>query len=110
MDRKYSPCRRVYVLFVLQEKGIISQSVKEVLTSLCDDGLVDTEKVGTSVYFWAFPSKESEESCYPILIKIICQPFGYHFLDGPPYACYMSLISLGCYGNDLIHPDSQQIP
>ena len=57
MDRKYSPCRRVYVLFVLQEKGIISQSVKEVLTSLCDDGLVDTEKVGTSVYFWAFPSK-----------------------------------------------------
>ena len=48
---------RVYVLFVPQEKGIISQSVKEVLTSLCDDGLVDTEKVGTSVYFWAFPSK-----------------------------------------------------
>jgi len=40
-----------------KEKGIISQSVKEVLTSLCDDGLVDTEKVGTSVYFWAFPSK-----------------------------------------------------
>jgi len=40
-----------------KEKGIISQSVKEVLTSLCDDGMVDTEKVGTSVYFWAFPSK-----------------------------------------------------
>jgi len=40
-----------------KEKGIIAQSVKEVLTSLCDDGLVDTEKVGTSVYFWAFPSK-----------------------------------------------------
>lgn len=40
-----------------KEKGITSQSVKEVLTSLCDDGMVDTEKVGTSVYFWAFPSK-----------------------------------------------------
>ena len=30
-------------------------SVKEVVTSLVDDGLVDTEKIGTSVYFWAFP-------------------------------------------------------
>eukprot|EP00123_Amoebidium_parasiticum_P021294 comp6508_c0_seq1/m.2282 comp6508_c0_seq1/g.2282 ORF comp6508_c0_seq1/g.2282 comp6508_c0_seq1/m.2282 type:complete len:208 (-) comp6508_c0_seq1:79-702(-) len=40
-----------------KEKGIISQSVKEVLQSLVDDGLVDTEKVGTSVYFWSFPSK-----------------------------------------------------
>lgn len=40
-----------------KEKGIVAQSVKEVLTSLCDDGMVDTEKVGTSVYFWAFPSK-----------------------------------------------------
>jgi len=40
-----------------KEKGVVSQSVKEVIQSLVDDGLVDTEKVGTSVYFWAFPSK-----------------------------------------------------
>ena len=41
-------------------KGITSMSVKDVLTSLVDDGLVDTDKSGTSVYFWAFPSKASQ--------------------------------------------------
>ncbi|CAL1273293.1 unnamed protein product [Larinioides sclopetarius] len=40
-----------------KEKGIVVQSVKDVLQSLVDDGLVDSEKVGTSIYFWAFPSK-----------------------------------------------------
>ncbi|EDO47457.1 predicted protein [Nematostella vectensis] len=40
-----------------KEKGITSMSVKEVLQSLVDDGLVDTEKIGTSVYFWSYPSK-----------------------------------------------------
>ena len=33
------------------------QSVKDVTQSLVDDNLVDSEKIGTSVYFWAFPSK-----------------------------------------------------
>ena len=40
-------------------KGITSMSVKEVVTSLVDDSMVDTDKIGTSVYFWAFPSKAS---------------------------------------------------
>lgn len=35
------------------------QSVKDVLQSLVDDGLVDSERIGTSNYFWAFPSKAS---------------------------------------------------
>ena len=30
---------------------------KDVVQSLVDDNLVDTDKIGTSVYFWAFPSK-----------------------------------------------------
>ena len=38
-----------------KEKGIIVQSVKDVLQSLVDDNLVDTDKIGTSVYYWAFP-------------------------------------------------------
>lgn len=38
-----------------KEKGITEQSVKEVVQNLVDDGLVDTDKIGTSVYFWAFP-------------------------------------------------------
>ena len=40
--------------------GITSMSVKDVLTSLVDDGLVDSDKIGTSVYFWAFPSKATQ--------------------------------------------------
>ena len=40
-----------------KQKGIVAQSVKDVLQSLVDDNLVDTDKIGTSVYFWAFPSK-----------------------------------------------------
>jgi hypothetical protein len=43
-----------------KEKGITSMSVKEIVTSLVDDGMVDTDKIGTSVYFWAFPSKASQ--------------------------------------------------
>ncbi|XP_046389925.1 meiotic nuclear division protein 1 homolog [Ischnura elegans] len=40
-----------------KQKGIISQSVKDVIQSLVDDGLVDTDKIGTSVYYWSYPSK-----------------------------------------------------
>ncbi|XP_042325895.1 meiotic nuclear division protein 1 homolog isoform X2 [Sceloporus undulatus] len=40
-----------------KEKGITSMSVKEVLQSLVDDGMVDSDRIGTSNYFWAFPSK-----------------------------------------------------
>jgi len=43
-----------------KEKGITSQSVKDVLQSLVDDNLVDTDKIGTSVYFWSFPSKATQ--------------------------------------------------
>ena len=32
-------------------------SVKEILQSLVDDDLVDSDRIGTSNYFWAFPSK-----------------------------------------------------
>lgn len=39
------------------DKGITQQSIKDVLTSLVDDGLIDSEKIGTSVYFWSLPSK-----------------------------------------------------
>ena len=46
-----------------KEKGITSMSVKDILTSLVDDGMVDTDKIGTSVYFWAFPSKARQKVC-----------------------------------------------
>ncbi|THV05052.1 meiotic nuclear division protein 1 [Dendrothele bispora CBS 962.96] len=39
-------------------KGIVSQSVKEVLQSLVDDGLVQSDKIGSSNFFWSFPSQQ----------------------------------------------------
>ncbi|TDL22569.1 meiotic nuclear division protein 1 [Rickenella mellea] len=38
-------------------KGIVSQSVKEVLQGLVDDGLVQADKIGSSNFFWSFPSE-----------------------------------------------------
>lgn len=38
-------------------KGIVSQSVKEVLQSLVDDGLVQADKIGSGNFFWNFPSQ-----------------------------------------------------
>lgn len=40
-----------------KSKGITPMSVKEVLQSLVDDNMVDCERLGTSNYYWAFPSK-----------------------------------------------------
>ncbi|KAK1257332.1 hypothetical protein QJS04_geneDACA002583 [Acorus gramineus] len=38
------------------KKGVISQSVKDVIQSLVDDDLVLKDKIGSSVYFWSLPS------------------------------------------------------
>jgi len=51
-----------------KEKGIITQSVKDVVQGLVDDCMVDSDKIGTSVYFWAYPSKavniRKQKLCY----------------------------------------------
>jgi hypothetical protein len=36
----------------------VIQSIKDVLQSLVDDGIVDLEKIGIQNFYWAFPSKE----------------------------------------------------
>ncbi|KAL2902014.1 Meiotic nuclear division protein 1-like protein [Bienertia sinuspersici] len=38
------------------KKGVISQSVKDVIQSLVDDDLVLKDKIGSSIYFWSLPS------------------------------------------------------
>ncbi|KAK9149412.1 hypothetical protein Scep_008169 [Stephania cephalantha] len=38
------------------KKGVISQSVKDVIQSLVDDDLVSKDKIGSSIYFWSLPS------------------------------------------------------
>ncbi|KAH9286885.1 Meiotic nuclear division protein 1 -like protein [Echinococcus granulosus] len=43
-----------------KEKGIPSMTVKDILMSLVSDGLVDSDKIGTSIYFWAFLSKAGQ--------------------------------------------------
>ncbi|CAH2006001.1 unnamed protein product [Acanthoscelides obtectus] len=40
-----------------KEKGIVANSVKDTIQKLVEDGLVDTDKIGGAIYFWAFPSK-----------------------------------------------------
>ncbi|KZO90303.1 meiotic nuclear division protein 1 [Calocera viscosa TUFC12733] len=39
-------------------KGIVAQSVKEVVQDLVDDNLVQTDKIGSGNFFWSFPSQE----------------------------------------------------
>ena len=46
---------------------IAAQSVKEVLQSLVDDGMVDADRIGTSMYFWAFPSKAANTVSEPFI-------------------------------------------
>ncbi|KAL1210669.1 Meiotic nuclear division-like protein [Cardamine amara subsp. amara] len=38
------------------KRGVISQSVKDVIQSLVDDDLVSKDKIGISIYFWSLPS------------------------------------------------------
>lgn len=39
------------------EKGITLNTCKDILLELADDGFVDSEKIGTSLYYWSLPSK-----------------------------------------------------
>jgi DNA-binding PadR family transcriptional regulator len=39
------------------KKGIIYQSIKDVLDSIVNDNLVETDKIGSSNFYWALPSK-----------------------------------------------------
>lgn len=38
-----------------KEKGIVVQTVKDVLQALVDDGFVHTDKIGSTIYYWTFP-------------------------------------------------------
>lgn len=40
-----------------KKKGIISQSVKEILQELCDNDLVSFDKIGSGNFYWCFPSE-----------------------------------------------------
>lgn len=40
-----------------KDKGLIQNQVKEILSLLVDDGLVDSDKIGSSLFYWSFPNK-----------------------------------------------------
>ncbi|KAI8465984.1 MAG: putative MND1 domain-containing protein [Monoraphidium minutum] len=44
---------------IASKKGVVLQSIKEVLQSLVDDDMVHMEKIGASNYFWSFPAEAS---------------------------------------------------
>ncbi|GBF93477.1 hypothetical protein Rsub_06610 [Raphidocelis subcapitata] len=44
---------------IASRRGVVLQSVKEVLQSLVDDDLVHCEKIGISNFFWSFPAEAS---------------------------------------------------
>ena len=39
------------------KRGVVQQTVEEVVKSLVDDRLVECEKIGSGNFYWAFPSK-----------------------------------------------------
>lgn len=47
--------------------GSVSQSVKEVLQSLADDNLVNTDKCGVQTVFWSLPSEASQKVGYTFI-------------------------------------------
>lgn len=40
-----------------KDKGINQNQVKEILQLLVDDALVDSDKIGSSLFYWSFPNK-----------------------------------------------------
>eukprot|EP00158_Paraphelidium_tribonemae_P006217 Partr_v1_DN27734_c2_g1_i2_m67457 putative meiotic nuclear divisions 1 homolog (S. cerevisiae) len=55
----------------LPHGNTVAQSVKEVLDSLVNDYLVTAEKIGTSNYFWSFPSTALVQVCLYFLLRVI---------------------------------------
>jgi FtsZ-binding cell division protein ZapB len=43
------------------KKGVVRQSVMDVVKELVDDNEVNSDKIGTSVYFWSFPSETANK-------------------------------------------------
>ncbi|MCR9066858.1 MAG: hypothetical protein NXI00_23000, partial [Cytophagales bacterium] len=40
-----------------KQKGIVSQTVKEIAVGLVSDDLIQSDKIGIGVFYWSFPSQ-----------------------------------------------------
>ena len=45
------------IVSLATKAGVNANSIIDINQSLCDDNLVDTDKIGGSKYFWSFPAK-----------------------------------------------------
>lgn len=36
--------------------GVVKQTVKEIVLEIASEGLCDTDKIGTTIFYWYFPS------------------------------------------------------
>jgi len=45
----------------------VSQTVKDIAQSLIDDGEINMDKIGTSNYYWSFPSQDLVVVSIPIM-------------------------------------------
>ena len=52
-------------------KNLDAMVVKEIVQGLVDDNMVDTERIGTSNYFWAFPSKAMNMVNFKELVNLL---------------------------------------
>jgi hypothetical protein len=57
----YQSSKDVYtekeIVSLATKAGVNANSILDINQSLCDDNLVDTDKIGGSKYFWSFPAK-----------------------------------------------------
>ncbi|KAI9285793.1 meiotic nuclear division protein 1 [Umbelopsis sp. AD052] len=64
MESLFHETKEFYQLKELEKlapkRQIVLQSVKPILQSLVDDGLVNMEKIGGSNYFWSYPSAAAQ--------------------------------------------------
>ena len=43
------------------QKGVVTQTIKDVNQMLIDDGKIDTDKIGAGNFYWSFASKQSQQ-------------------------------------------------
>jgi len=62
----YHGSKEVYtekeIVALATKAGVNGNTIIDINTSLCDDSLVDKEKIGGSNYYWSFPSKKDRLS------------------------------------------------
>ncbi|KAL3822950.1 hypothetical protein ACHAXA_011665 [Cyclostephanos tholiformis] len=58
----YHNTKEVYtekeIINLASKAGVNQNTIAEINQSLCDDGLVDKDKIGGSNYYWSFPAKK----------------------------------------------------